>query len=71
MTAADLARLKYEDLELEFNYTADQIRRLYSLLEELSRGRRGFKPPLLQDELITHKANFQAICAEFERRYIP
>lgn len=71
MTANDLSKLSNEDLETEFNYTLDQLKRLYAQLEEKTRIRRGFPTSLLVSEFKAHKYNLNLLCAEMERRYIP
>jgi hypothetical protein len=71
MTAKELSQLEFPELETEFAYTVDQLKRLYGHLEEKSRWKRGFPSTLLVEELEAHKANFNMLCAEMERRYMP
>ena len=69
MTAAAAKRLSHQELEVEFQYTCDQIKRLYNQINAFSIGQTIKRK--LKSELQAYKADFTVITNEFERRYIP
>lgn len=69
MTARELQRLSHQELELELQYTFDQIKRLYNQINQGDTG--ATVKALMVKELFGYKQDFIAITHEFERRYIP